>query len=113
MLGRLGLIALQIVVGWAGTPMVERYVSLGGDAQTFVRGAIASVIIWLAGIVGAQFLKDVSQPSPATLTASLIGGLIGAAVIVFKVAQMFNLALPAPPLAIILGFAILGYHLKR
>lgn len=113
MLGRLALIALQIVVGWAGTPVIERYVSLGGDAQTFIRAAIAAVIIWLTGIVGAQFLKDVGQPSPATLTWALVAGLLGAALIVFKVPQMLQIALPAPPLAIILGCALLGYHLKR
>jgi len=113
MLGRLFLIAIQIVAGWAGTPWIERYVSLGGDAQVFVRAAIVAVIVWIMGLIGAQVLKDVAQPSPATLTWTLVGALIGAALIVFKVPQMFNLSLPAPPLAILLGLAILGYHIKR
>ncbi len=113
MLGRLVLIAIQFAAGWAGTPLVERYIQVGGNGQTFVRGVIAAVLIWIIGLIGAQVLKDVGQPSPATLTWSLIGGLIGAALIVFKVPQMFQLPLPAPPLSILLGFAILGYHLKR
>ncbi len=113
MLGRLALIGLQIAGGWAGTPLLERYISIGGNAQTFIRGVIAAVIVWVIGLVGSQVLKDVSQPSPATLTWSVAGGLIGAAIIVFKLAQMAQISLPAPPLAIILGFAILGYQIKR
>jgi hypothetical protein len=113
MLGRLVLIALQIAAGWGGTPMVERYVSVGGNAQTFIRGVIAAVIVWIVGLVGSQVLKDVSLPSPAKLTWAVAGGLIGAGLIVFKVPQMVQMPLPAPPLAILIGLAMLGYHLKR
>lgn len=113
MFGKLVLIGLQIAGGWAGTPLVERYISMGGNAQTFIRGVIAAVVVWVIGLIGAQVLKDVSQPSPATLTWSVAGGLIGAAIIVFKLAQLAQISLPAPPLAIILGFAMIGYHLKK
>jgi hypothetical protein len=113
MLGRLALIALQIVIGWLGTPVIERYISIGGNAQLFIKAAIAAVIVWLVGLVGAQVLKDIAQPSPAKLSWAMIAGLIAAALIVFQVAQRLGFALPAPQLAIILGFAIVGYHLKR
>lgn len=113
MIGRLVLVALQFIAGWAATPFLERYIQLGGNAQTFVRGAIAAAVIWVVGLVGAQALKDVGTPSPATLTWALLGGLVGAALIVFRVPQMFQIALPAPPLTILLVCAMIGYHLKR
>jgi hypothetical protein len=113
MLGRLVLIALQIVAGWLGTPAVERYVSIGGTPQIFIKGAIAAVIVWIVGLVGAQVLKDVGQPGPTKLTWAVAGGLIGAALIAFQVFQRFQMPPPAPPLAIILGLAMIGYHIRR
>lgn len=111
MLGRLILIALQIVVAWAGAPLVLKYVSLGGDVQTFIHGAVFAVLVWLTGVVGSLALKDVGMPSSATLTWALAGGLLGAALIVFKVPAMIPLKFP--PLFLPLGLAILGYTIKK
>jgi hypothetical protein len=111
MLGRLVLIALQIAVAWLVAPQVLRYISIGGDVQVLIHGAVFAVIVWVIGLIGSQVLKDVALPSPATLTFALVGGLAGAAMIVGKVPAMIPLKFP--PLFLPLGLAILGYHLKR
>ena len=111
MLGKLILILLQLAIGWVLTPMVLRYVPVGGDAAFFVQGVAAAIIIWLVGVIGAQILKDVGTPSGATLAWALIGGLVGAAIVVFKVNAMIPIS--APLLLWPLGLAVLGYALKK
>jgi hypothetical protein len=111
MLGRWVLITLQLAGGWFGAPYLLKYVSFGGDVQVFVHGAVFAVIVWAVGLVGAQILKGVDVPSTATLTYALVGGLIGAALIVLKVPAMVPLKFP--PLLLPLGLAILGYALKK
>nr|PZN85782.1 MAG: hypothetical protein DIU57_05920 [Pseudomonadota bacterium] len=111
MLGRLVLILLQLAIGWFGAPQVLRYVPVGGDAQMFVYAVAAAIIVWLVGVIGAQILKDVPTPSAGTLAAALIGGLIGAAIVVFKLNQMIPVSVP--PNLWPLGLAVLGYALKK
>ncbi|MCL4767657.1 MAG: hypothetical protein KJZ80_15635 [Hyphomicrobiaceae bacterium] len=111
MLGRLVLILLQLAVGWFGAPQVLRYVPVGGDAQIFVYAVAAAIIVWLVGMIGAQVLKDVATPSAGTLAAALLGGLIGAALVVFKINAM--VPVNVPPLLWPLGLATLGYALKK
>lgn len=110
-MGLLVLILLQLVVGWFAAPEVLRHVRFGGDAQIFAQGVAAGVIVWIVGLVGAQVLRDVSTPSPTTLAWALAGGLIGAALVVFKLPAM--LPFGVPPLLWPLGLAILGYAIKR
>jgi hypothetical protein len=110
-LGRLVLIALQLAGGWFGAPYLLKYVSVGGDLQVLVHGAVFAVLIWVVGVVGSQVLKGVDVPSAATLVYALAGGLSGAALIVLKVPAM--LPLTFPPLLLPLGLAILGYVLKK
>jgi hypothetical protein len=110
MLGRVLLIVLQLAGGWAGAPYLLKYVSVGGDAQVFVHGAVFAVLVCVVGLVGSQVLKGVGTPSVTALALALAGGLIGAALIVFKVPAMLPLAFP--PLLLPLGLAILGYTLK-
>jgi hypothetical protein len=111
MLGRLVLIALQLAGGWLGAPYLLKYVSVGGDLQVFVHGAVFAGVIWAVGLVGSQVLTDVTVPSAATLAFALAGGLIGAALIVLKVPALLQLNVPPPLLP--LGLAILGYALKK
>ncbi len=113
MIGRIALVALQIVIGWWGTPAIERYVSVGGDQQVFIKAAIAAAIIWLVGLSAGLVWKPWGRPSPEALAWALAGGLAGAAIVVFRVPQMLGVPLPAPPLAILLALAIAGYHIKR
>jgi len=111
MLGRLVLILLQLAIGWFGTPRVQHYIPVTGDPQVFVYAVVAAIIIWLIGVIGAQILKDVPMPSSGTLAASLIGGLIGAAIVFFKLNQMIPISVP--PNLWPLGLAILGYAIKK
>jgi hypothetical protein len=112
MLSRLILIALQLVVGWFGAPYILKYLPpLGGDVQIFIHGAVFAVLVWLVGLIAGQVLKDISTPSPATLVWALVGGLAGAALILFKVPAMIPLNFQ--PLLLPLVLAILGYMLKK
>jgi hypothetical protein len=111
MLGRLVLIALQLTGGWFGAPYLLKYLSVGGDLQVFVHGAVFAVIVWAVGLVGSQVLTDVNVPTAATLGFALAGGLIGAALIVLKVPALLQLNFPPPILP--LSLAIVGYALKR
>lgn len=111
MLGRLVLILLQLAIGWFAAPQVLRYVPVGGDAQIFIYAIAAAIIVWLVGLIGAQVLKDVGSPSGGTLVAAVIGGLIGAAIVAFKVNGMVPVNIP--PNLWPLGLATLGYALKR
>ena len=95
MLGRIVLVVLQLVVGWFATPEVLRYVPAGGDAQIFTQGAAAGVIVWLVGFVAAPVLR-IAWPTPAALAAALVGGLLGAALVVYGVPHL--LPVGSPPL---------------
>jgi hypothetical protein len=110
MLGRVVLIALQLAGSWFGAPYVLRYLSVGGDLQVFVHGAVFAVLTWIVGLVGSQVLKGVDLPPLASLAYALAGGLIGGALIVLKVPAM--VPFPFPPLILPLGLAILGYAIK-
>jgi hypothetical protein len=110
MLDRVILMALQLAGGWLGAPYLLPYLSVGGDLQVFVHGAVFAVLIWLVGLMGSQVLKDLEVPSAAKLAFALAGGLAGAALIVFKVPAL--LPLKFPPLLLPLGLAILGYAIK-
>jgi hypothetical protein len=113
MLGRIILIALQLAIGWFGAPLLLRYLptAIGGDFVTLIHGALFGVIAWVVGLVGAQALKDVATPSPQTLLWAVAGGLIGAALVVFKVPAM--IPIKVVPMFFPLALAILGYAIKR
>ena len=111
MLGRLVLVLLQLAIGWFGAPQVLRYVAVGGDVQVFVYAIAAAIIVWLVGLVGAQVLKNVATPSAGTLVAAVIGGLIGAAIVAFRINAMIPIGIP--PNLWPLGLAILAYNLRR
>jgi hypothetical protein len=81
-----------------------------------VYAAVFAVLVWVVGLVLSQVLRDVGLPSSATLVASLVLGLIAAAIylwlpVVVPDAEsvMANLQERAYPL---IG-ALLGYHLRR
>lgn len=113
MLGRLILIGLQIVICWFGAPMILAYLpaGLGADVRTVIHGGLFGVIAWIVGLVGSQALKDVALPSSQTLLWTLVGGLIGGALVVFKVPAMIPVAFA--PMALPLALAILGYAIRK
>lgn len=117
MLGRLILIALQIIVAWVGAEVALRYVpvSVGGDPRLLVHGAIFGVIIWMVGLIGAQALKGVSTPSMGTLIWSVAGGLIGGALVVAKIPSLVTAqtGIAIVPMFVPLVLALIGYAVKR
>ena len=108
MLPRIVLILLQIACAWTLTPHIIRYIPVGGDLKIFVIAIIFAIIVWLAGLVGAEVLKDTARPSGRTLTAALVVALIGAAL--FHVPGLMQ-AIPYKfdDLYVPLAGAILGY----
>lgn len=111
MLGRIILVLLQLLIGFAAGPYVQRYISVGGDVQNFINGAIYALVIYLVGLIAAQIVKDVPTPSPAALTYALIGGLIGAAIIATGFYHQIPVRMPQQFYPLIL--AVVGYTLKR
>jgi hypothetical protein len=112
MLGRLVLIALQLAIAWFGAPYVLRYIPpLGGDVQVFIQAVIFAVIVWVVGLIGSHVIKEVSVPSSSTLVWAIVGGLIGAALVVLKVPA--SIPLSFPPLLLPLALAIIGYAVKK
>ena len=112
MLGYLLLVVLQFVVAFIGAPNVLAYIPVSGDLQTFVHAAIYAVIVWIVGLVACFALKEVRMPTAATLVTSLIGAMVGAALMFFP--QLLA-AIPFrfPPLYLPLIGAIIGYMLRR
>ena len=51
-----------------------------GSLDIFVYAVVFAILVWLIGMLGAIVLKDVAQPSAATLSIALAGGLIGAGI---------------------------------
>lgn len=115
MLGRIILVALQIAIGWFAAPQVLRYIPVSGDIAVLTQSVTFGVIVWMVGLIGAQALKDVSQPSTGTLAWAVIGGAIGGALVVFKVPAMIaaSTGFAIVPMFLPLALAIVGYALKR
>lgn len=113
MIGYLALLILQIVSAVFATPVILKHVPLGGDIKFFLMAAIYAVIVWLAGVVGAQILKDVRMPSSSTLALSLGLALIFAAVVKFLPDLVSLIPLNIPKNYYPLIGAVLGYMIRR
>ena len=114
MLGRLVLILLQIAVGWFGTNALMGAVKLGQFSQfsLFIFAIVAAIVVYLIGIIAAQILKEVDQPSSATLSAALVFALIAAAVATWG-PQILPAINQVPDKYLVLAGAILGYTIKK
>jgi hypothetical protein len=115
MLGRLVLLLVQLAVGWFGGPAILSKIGNFGTLHIFIAAVIFAIIVWLLGFIGSVVLKDVAQPSPATLTVALIGALIGAGLtLVPQVTSAVNSVVRGvPPHAYPLIGAVLGYLIRR
>lgn len=116
MLGRLVLILLQIAAGWFIAPMIMTKLPALGGLAIFLDAVVTAIIVWLVGFLGAVVLKDVAQPSPATLTSAVVGGLIGA--VLTQVPQVTTFVSGVlkggiPQRAYLLAGAVIGYAIKR
>lgn len=114
MLGRLVLLLLQVVAAWGIGPIVRGYVPVGGNLDLFIYAGIFAVIVYVTGIIASLFVKNVGMPSPATLTASVVLALVGAAFATWGADLVPQL--PSTTISnrgIVLAGAILGYFIKR
>jgi len=116
MLSRLILLALQLVIAWFGAPYIVRYIPGMGRMEIFVYAAVFAVIVWIVGLVLSQVLRDLGQPSSATLVSALVLALIAAAIYTWlpvfvpeSKGFMLNLQEKAYPL---IG-ALIGYTIRR
>jgi hypothetical protein len=115
MFGRLVLLLLQIAVCWFVGPEIFKKLPQLGQLTIFVQGVVFAILTWLVGIIGAIVLKDVGQPSGSTLTAALIGALIGAGLTLIPdvTKAIGSVVKGVPILAYPLVGAVLGYAIKR
>jgi predicted membrane channel-forming protein YqfA (hemolysin III family) len=114
MLGRLILMLLQIGLAWFGAPLIAKQVPVPANLQVFLYAVLFAILVFIVGLVASHVIKDVSTPTSATLTWSLVAALIGATLAKFGpdfVKQIPWRQIPANYMA--LGGAVLGYFLKR
>ncbi len=119
MLPRLVLFVLQIACAWYLTPIIKAALPTFAlrPYDILVDGALYALVITIVGFSGSLILKNVRTPSGRTLVASIVLGLVAAALTLVQPAmQAIDAALPAlrtmhfvyPMLG-----ALLGYYLKR
>ena len=114
MLGKLVLVALQIVVGWGAGSIVRQYVPVSGAFDLFVYAGVFAVLAYATGILASLIIKDVGSPSPAALTSSLVLALIAAAVATYGMDLIPQL--PGGTISkrgLVLAGAIVGYMLRK
>ncbi len=115
MLGRLVLLLLQLALCWVVGPEIVKKLPAFGQLNIFAYAIVFAILAWLIGMLGAVVLKDVAQPSPATLTYALIGGLVGAGLTLVPdiTKTVAGIVKNVPLLAYPLVGAVLGYAIKR
>lgn len=117
MLGRLVLLLIQIVVGWFGSKALMGFLSGVPSAfSLYVFAVVAAIVVFLIGIIAAQILKDVGQPSSHTLSWSLGFALVAALLWSFGPTLPLLSEIPwrrVPAEYAVLAAAILGYHIKK
>ena len=113
MLGRLILLLLQVAVGWFGTNAIMGYIKFG-QFRLFIFAVVAAIVVFLIGIIAAQVLREVGQPSTHTLSWSLVFALIAAALWTFGPQYLRDI--PWNQVRgeyAVLAAAIIGYIVKR
>jgi hypothetical protein len=116
MLGRLVLFLVQLGVGYFGGQAIIAKIPSFGRLDIFIYAVAFAIIVWLLGFIGSVVLKDVAQPSPATLTVALVGALIGAGLtLVPQVTSAVSGLVRGgiPTLVYPLIGAVLGYAIRR
>lgn len=112
MLARAALILFQLIFAWYLATCLIGHIPLRGDLRLFAYAALMGLMVWNAGLIGAEFLKDVAAPSSATLVACLIGALIGAAIL-FVPGLLGYIPLRIERMFIPLIGAVIGYALRK
>jgi predicted acyltransferase len=80
MLGRLVLLLLQIAVGWFGSQAIMKYIQMGGILRLFIFAVVAAIVVFLVGVIAAQVLREVGQPSRPHAVMGRGAGAIAAAI---------------------------------
>lgn len=109
-MGRLVLFIAQLIIVFVLGTAAIKYLSFE-VIKTFVYAVLFALIAWLTGIVGARVLQGVTPPPQQALFTSIVGALIGAALLF--VPQVRSLVPQLPELAWPVIGAVLGYHVKR
>lgn len=112
MLGRLVLLLLQIGIGWFGSQAIMKYIQMGGIVRLFIFAIVAAIVVFLVGIIAAQVLREVGQPSSHTLSWAVAVALIAAAIWTWGPQFVPQLRQVPADYAVLAG-AILGYTIKR
>jgi len=110
MLARIVLVLFQLVFAWYLAACLANGIPLRGDLRIFLYALLFGLLVWNAGLIGAQILQGVASPSSATLAACLIGALIGAAILFipgllaavpFRIERLF-----VPLIGAVIGYAV-------
>src|SRR5262249_18366903 len=112
MLGRLVLLLLQVAIGWVGAPALMRNIQMGGLRRPFIFAVVAAIVVFLVGIIAAQVLREVAQPSSHTLSWAVVLALVAAAIWTWGPQFVPQLRQVQAEYAVLAG-AILGYMIKR
>ncbi len=113
MLGRLVLLLLQVTVGWFATNALMSMIKFG-QFRLFIFAVIAAVVVYLIGIIAAQIVKDVGQPSSQTLTFALIWAVAAAAIATWGPTLLPQIPWrQVPDQYLVMAGAIIGYMLKK
>ena len=118
MLGRLVLVLLQVVLGWWGANALMGLAggSVPGSFKIYVFAVVASIVVFLIGVIAAQVLKEVGAPGSPTLSRALSIAVIAALLWSFGPTLPLLKEIPwskVPALYAVLGGAILGYQMKK
>jgi hypothetical protein len=112
MLGRLVLLLLQTAIGWFGSQAIMRYIQMGGILRLFIFAVVAAIVVFLVGVIAAQVLREVAQPSSHTLSWAVVLALVAAAIWTWGPQFVPQLRQVQAEYAVLAG-AILGYMIKR
>lgn len=112
MLARVVLVIFQLVFAWYMAACLINDIPLRGDLRIFLHAGLFGLMVWNAGLIGAEILQGVSSPSSSTLVACLIGALVGAALL-FIPGLVAAIPFRIERLFIPLIGAVIGYAIKK
>ncbi|MEM7774473.1 MAG: hypothetical protein AAF732_02620 [Pseudomonadota bacterium] len=119
MLGRLVLIAFQVVIAWRLMSEIPRLLdalpfAIPSNFTIFAYALVFAVVVWLVGMLGALVLKDVPRPSIATLVFAIAGAAAFAALaVVPDIRIAIERVITIQTLLYPLIGAVIGYAIKR
>lgn len=112
LLSRVVLVLFQLIFAWYMAACLINGIPLRGDLRLFAHAGLFGLMVWNAGLIGAEILKGISSPSSSTLAACLIGALIGAALL-FIPGLFAAIPIRIERLFVPLLGAVIGYALKK